>query len=62
MAGDNEILALIDRRMKAAEKQFLASPEVVAFMAREKHMLMEHGTLEPCKCPGLMYGYYYGSP
>lgn len=58
----DQIMALLDERIKEAEKRFLASPEVKAFRAREEHMLMQHGTLQPCRCPGLMYGMYYGSP
>lgn len=54
---DPRIMALLDERMKAAEKAFLSHPDVLAFKARQEHMIMEHGTMEPCKCPGLMYGW-----
>lgn len=49
--SDEQIMALLDERVREAERKFLASPEVKRIKAHMEHMWMTHGSGELCSCP-----------
>ena len=45
------IRELLASRMREAEQNFLNSPFVKRWKAKNEHILFEHGTGELCTCP-----------
>lgn len=48
--SDIEVLALLDKRIREAEKQILASEPFRRLKEYNRHMFMEHGSGEICSC------------